>query len=67
MDIHANAFSFLDEPLGKDLWVYSSEGLRPVGQDEVVLIIEQDLRPNCPHRNVFEFFQRLYDNARKGK
>lgn len=58
---------YLDAPIGKDLWVYTSKGLPTVGQDEVILLlIRLNDDESLPRREIFEHFQSLYEQARGG-
>ncbi|XP_067137387.1 zinc finger FYVE domain-containing protein 9 isoform X2 [Centruroides vittatus] len=56
----------LDCCIGKECWCFTSNGLNTVGQDEVMVIIERLSNENTIPRDIFRFFNMLYDNASKG-
>ncbi len=56
-----------DAPAEGELWSYRSEGLCTVGQDEVVILLVRNQDENLPHRDMFEHFQSLYEQAKSGE
>ena len=51
------------------MWSYRSEGLASVGQDEIVLLLARKGEDETwmPHKDIFEHFQSLYEQARAGE
>lgn len=49
------------------MWVYKSEGLSTVGQDEVVVLLVRVSGETLPHKDILEHFQNLYEQAKTGK
>ncbi len=57
-----------DAPVEDDeVWVYKSEGLSTVGQDEVVVLLVRVSGETLPHKDILEHFQNLYEQAKTGK
>lgn len=64
--IHTS-FVKLDCCVGAKCWVFSSDGLRAVGQDEVVLVLQCDSDTEPLPRDVFVYYRLLYIDAASGK
>lgn len=58
---------FLDEPVGRTIWNFRSQGLASVGQDEVVFLLIRNEDECLPPRDIFDQIQSIYEAARGGK
>ena len=54
-------------PINKPLWNYKTQGLSSVGQDEIVILLVQNSEEKTPHRNIFDHFQQIYEQASQGR
>ena len=54
-------------PINKPLWNYKTQGLSSVGQDEIVILLVQNTDEKTPHRNIFDHFQHIYEQAAQGR
>ena len=54
-------------PINKPLWNYKTQGLSSVGQDEIVILLVQNAEEKLPHRNIFDHFQQIYEQAAQGR
>ena len=57
----------LYSPINKPLWNYKTQGLSSVGQDEIVILLVQNTDEKTPHRNIFDHFQHIYEQAAQGR
>lgn len=48
------------------VWNFYSDGLRYVGQEEILLVIEKLSEEDLPSTDVFEYFNAVYDQAYGG-
>jgi zinc finger protein xfin len=56
----------LDCCLGTECWTFTSQGLAPVGQDEIVIVLERLAEDNFIPRELFRMFTNVYDSSTRG-